>query len=108
LSHLIVAKGTSMAITRKFLDLAVTHLWPDDQIFLHEASLRQTGKEIVRCAEMATGWFMYADEAAQINLPDVPHRICIIMIHARQKGCDYVLFDTEGPEDPDLPVFEPG
>ena len=96
-----------MAITRKFLDLSRNHLTREDQEFLHTASLRETGNPIIPCAETATGWFMYADEAAEIQLTKVPHRICIIMLHSRKHGCDYVLFDENGPEDPDLPVFEP-
>jgi hypothetical protein len=95
-----------MAHIRKFLDLSSNHLKREDQEFLHTASLRETGNPIIPCAETATGWFMYADEAAEVQLVDVPHRICIIMLHARKLGCEYVLFDAEGPEDPDLPVFE--
>ena len=96
-----------MAHVRKFLDLSTKHLMEDDREFLRAASLL-ADNPVVPCAQTETGgWFMYADEASEINLPDVPHRICIIIINARQHGCDYVLFDENGPEDPDLPVFGP-
>jgi hypothetical protein len=94
-----------MATIRKFLDLSSNHLTREDQEFLHTVFSRETGNPIIPRAETATGWFMYADEAAEIQLADVPHSICIIMSHAREQGCDYVLFDENGPEDPDLPIY---
>jgi hypothetical protein len=96
-----------MAHVRKFLDLSTNHLMEDDREFLRVVSLSDESPIVPRAQTATGGCFMYADEASEINLPDTPHRICIIMIHARQHGCDYVLFDANGPEDPDLPVFGP-
>lgn len=77
------------------------------------AILRIADKSIVdntvfTCAQTTHGWFIYAQEPADMQLSELPHRLCIIMIHARRHGCEYVLLDEHGPEDPDLPVFEPG
>lgn len=96
-----------MAHVRKFLDLSTNHLMEDDREFLRVASLTADNPGLVCVQTASGGWFMHADEASEIDLAQVPHRICIIMIRARQYGCDYVLFDENGPEDPDLPVFEP-
>jgi len=94
-----------MAHIRKFLDLSSKHLSAEGKDFLRSTTVRETAR-IVPCAETWAGWFMYAEEGAELQLEVIPAHICIIMMHARKQGCEYVLFDQDGPEDPALPVFE--
>ena len=50
------------------------------------------------------GWFVYAhDDRCCEGISDV---LWAIFERARALGCDYVLFDADGPVLESLPVFE--
>ena len=49
------------------------------------------------------GWFMYASEAPG---EDYPNELIVCMNRARELGCEWIMFDVDGPELDGLVVFE--
>ena len=94
--------GTASSI-RCFLDLSTAHLQPEDRLFL-EFSANPGSLAGVAAMAGTYGWFVYAqDDRCCEGISDV---LWAIFRRARALGCDYVLFDADGPELEGLPVFE--
>ena len=49
------------------------------------------------------GWFIWAEEEPS---PELPDEFGVIMNHARSLGAEYIVFDRDASENPDLAVFE--
>ncbi len=97
------AAGCTTMPIRRFLDLSTAHLQPADRLFLEFSA--EPGS-LGGLAPMAGtfGWFVYAhDERCCEGSSDV---LWAIFERALALGCDYVLFDANGPALEDLPVFE--
>ena len=97
------AAGCTAMPIRRFLDLSTAHLQPADRLFLEFSA---TPGSLGGLAAMAGtyGWFVYAhDERCCDSISDV---LWAIFEQARALGCDYVLFDADGPVLEGLPVFE--
>lgn len=89
---------------RRFLDLSTQHLPPD---------LGQNGLNAapgVVAYELTHGWLMWVpddpDESAQATDEPVPPLVLAIQRYARKRYCDYVLFDSDGDLNADLPTWD--
>ena len=49
-------------------------------------------------------WFVCASEEPA---PPIPADLAVLMRHARQHGCEYVLLDTDAAPLEELPVLHP-
>lgn len=95
---------------RSFLDLSSGHLSPETWTWLDA----QTTDEVVRslgpsvqavlAGGMRYGWFVYADEEPGET---IPADLAAVFRLARQRGCEYVLFDTDAMPMEDLPILHP-
>jgi hemolysin-activating ACP:hemolysin acyltransferase len=96
---------------RTFLDASSGHLspetwaWLDDQ--LSDALLRDP--ENGSAAQIAGGktrygWLVYAPEGVAEGLPE---DLTAILLKARERGAEYVLFDCDAVPDDFLPVRHP-
>lgn len=95
--------GRASLPIRRFLDLSTAHLQPADRLFL-EFSANPGSLGGLAAMAGTFGWFVYAhDERCCGGISDV---LWAIFERARTLGCDYVLFDADGPVLEDLPVFE--
>lgn len=83
---------------RSFLDLSTSHL-PDN------AYLATHGDNLV-FHSYEHGWLLWVPDEGDIDRADVPEVILTIQRHARQHGCDYVLFDADAPVDDILPTWD--
>lgn len=86
---------------RTFLDLSTGHL--------REQTCQQLGDyDGVTAHHLTYGWLLYVrdpdDEPA--DRADWPDELVPILRLAQACGCAYVLFDADGPQTDDLPVFE--
>jgi hypothetical protein len=89
---------------RQFLDLSTRHL-PDR--FATQVNLTECDGLVVY--EMRYGWLLWVPEdpdAREDFGPDVPHEVLVVQRYARSLGCDYVMFDRDGPVDPQLPSWD--
>lgn len=103
LTPAISAAGRATVPIRRFLDLSTAHLQPADRLFL-EFSANPGSLGGLAAMAGTYGWFVYAhDERCCDGISDV---LWAIFERARALGCDYVLFDADGPVLEDLPVFE--
>ncbi len=97
---------------RRFMDLSTRHLDGEARDFLEatgdgEHLTPMLSRDTWPAIRTPTGFFVYAWEADQLPTVRVPHSLGIIMVHARRHGCDYLMFDQDGPDDPELELFEP-
>ncbi|BFL66300.1 hypothetical protein [Roseomonas mucosa] len=86
---------------RHFLDISTAHLAPADRLCLETSALAGTRGELC-CGAMPHGWFVHADE----EHPAIPDTLWALMVEARGRGCDYLLFDADGPILPGFPCFD--
>lgn len=84
---------------RLFFDCSTAHLKPSTRDRMEQ--MAETGEVFV--APTPYGWFVWAEENPQ---PDLPDELGAIMAHARSLGAEYILFDRDAPENPELPNFE--
>lgn len=75
---------------RHFLDLSTAHLARDDRACL-QASSDPHGDVRVYCTATPHGWFLYAHQ----DRPDVSENLWELMVEARRRGCEYLLFDRD-------------
>ena len=95
--------GRATPPIRHFLDLSTAHLQQADRLFL-EFSANPGSLGGLAAMAGTYGWFVYAhDERCCEGISDA---LWAIFERARALGCDYVLFDADGPVLEDLPVFE--
>jgi hypothetical protein len=87
---------------RKFLDISTIHLTAEtckrfeDGDFIAQTYPHPDGP----------GWFMYvADPEAEDRDDPWPADLKACLQRARDHGCDYILFDCDGLEDPELPQY---
>lgn len=96
---------------RRFLDVSSGHLapatweWLDAE--LAEERLRDTSRRGSTLPGGPTrhGWFVYAPEDPSAEA--MPDDLTAVLRHARQLGCEYVLFDCDALPMEDLPVLHP-
>lgn len=98
-----------MPTIRRFLDLSLEHVSAADLIWLKEQCLdRDPEPSIILCARTQFGFFMFAYEESDHTLTqlyNVSPAMHAIMIHARRHKCEYVLFDVDAPNDPELKLY---
>ncbi len=87
---------------RQFLDVGTVHLSRADRAFLDSpAELAAPGG--IAAMKSPDGWFVYVhDDRAVVEMSDA---LWAIFEKAHELGCDYVLFDADGPEHSDLERF---
>ena len=88
---------------RIFFDCATAHLSPASRDHLGDQVQRSASRPESWIAQTPYGWFVWAEEEPG---EDVPSDLAAIMRHARRHGAEYILFDADAPEAPDLPVFD--
>jgi hypothetical protein len=89
---------------RKFLDLSTSHL-PSN-----EFGEEMNGHPWIVSHRMEFGWFVYCgDSEAQRNAIEmdepIPNELVYLLGYARGLGCDYILFDADGPVVEGLPIW---
>jgi hypothetical protein len=99
------AERLSALSIRLILDLSTRHLTEE----LGEGKLARLRPEVV-AYETEYGFLMWVpddpEESAEWSEDvRVPDEVLRIQLYARERGCDYVLFDREGPTVADLPRF---
>jgi hypothetical protein len=88
---------------RPFLDVSTGHLSPRTRALLDDpASIPVLPSSVLRGEH---GWLVYVpEEAVQPHI--WPQDLEDVLAHARHQGCDYVLFDADGPRHDALPWFD--
>ena len=95
---------------RSFLDVSSGHLSPDTWGWLDAQTTSERVRglgpsaQVVLASGMRFGWFVYANEEPEEGIPadlDAVFRL------ARQRGCEYVLFDCDAIPLEDLPILHP-
>lgn len=92
---------------RKFLDVSTIHLRP--------ATLDRINSTAFPIhlpfygGHTPDGFFAYVDDTVIGPSGDrIPPDIWKVMVHARSLGCEYVMFDADGPEIDALPQYNRG
>ncbi len=95
---------------RRFLDASSGHLSAETWIWLDEQTTddavrdpRNSSAEILG-GRTRHGWFVYASETPD---PPIPTDLAVILDYARQRGCEYILFDCDALPMGDLPILHP-
>ncbi len=89
-----------MSAVRQFLDLSTAHLTAADRALLEACAGHDRGE--VLCAGTPYGWFLYANS----ERPDISDTLWALMVEARDRGCDYLLFDADGRALEDFPTVD--
>ena len=96
---------------RTFLDISSGHLspeswtWLDDQ--LADRVLRDPhceGAAKIAGGKTRYGWLVYAPEDVAVGLPE---DLTGILLKARERGAEYVLFDCDAEVMTDQPILHP-
>jgi len=104
--HSAVAGGRAMSNVRRFLDISTAHLDAGDRDYL-EACADPDSCFGLSTGRMPYGWFVYAtDDPGAYSDDELPPHIRAICAYARDRGCDFILFDADAGVDPNLPTFE--
>ena len=97
LSWIEWAHDGGAALVRPFLDVSTGHLSPATRAMLDETPLEALPGTALRGAY---GWIIHAGFAAW------PEDVAAAIALAHAQCCDYVMFDRDGMQHPDLPWFE--
>lgn len=93
-----------MSEVRKFLTLSTAHIPP----LMQNIGLEHI--ESVVAYRTTYGWFMWVPddpvESSDADVDPTPADLLAIQIHARSLGCDYVMFDADGPIEEAIPNWE--
>jgi len=90
---------------RSILDLSTAHLPEEFGQTLHELD------GVIADLKGEYGYLMWVPPDPErwawesVDGP-APAEILTVQVYARRFGCDYVLFDRDGPVNPDLPVWD--
>ncbi len=87
---------------RVFFDCSTAHLSLATCDYLAEAAARAKTAPLTWTAETPFGWFVWVEEAPSGYVPD---DLAAIMRHARDQGAEYILFDSDAPENAAFPVL---
>ncbi len=105
-----INKATARAdksTVRKFLDCSTAHVSEGTADWLQERG-RDTAESPHESSHSVGitpfGWFVYADEEATTT--NFPSDLIGVMQFARKNGCEYILFDCDGPTHNGLPAFD--
>ena len=94
---------------RVFLNCSTAHLSRATQRCLDEHAVAAATRRLspINAPSVTPfGWFVYA---AAPPFDSEPPDLIAVMRHARAQGAEFILFDSDAPENPALPVFtEPG
>lgn len=92
------------ATIRRMLDLSTAHL-PEH---LGSKPGLAAHRAIIADAR-ACGWLLWVPDDPDVDAAEaggVPEEVLVVQRYARRLGCDYVLFDADGPVNPELPAWE--
>ena len=89
-----------MNAVRRFLDLSNAHLSNEDRALLEACSGHDAGELL--CASTPYGWFVFACE----ERPQISDTLWALFQAARQRGCEYLLFDRDAAELAGFPMFD--
>ena len=92
---------------RKFLDLSTAHLperFFEDGSCLTGRYQHDVGMLLWVPDDPTEHVREHGDDPQDCD--DAAPEVLAVRLYARSLGCDYILFDADGPEDPNLPVFE--
>lgn len=89
---------------RKFLDLSTAHLTPATREFIKQ---HQAIGPIYDHPD-GYGWVMFVPDEDDIptDAPTTPADLLACYQRARRLKCDYIMFDADGPDDEELPIYE--
>lgn len=93
---------------RAAMDCSTSHVSPALREWLTAKGLEscQADREVGNWVAMYPfGWFIHASHAASKEDP-MPPDLAPIIAKARSIGCDFVIFDRDGPDYDDLPKFD--
>jgi hypothetical protein len=85
------------ALVRPFLDISTGHLSPATRAALDATPLDELGGTVLRGQY---GWLAHTGHV--VGFEDLDG----VLAYASREGCDYVMFDRDGPLHPALPWFE--
>ena len=87
---------------RKFLDISTIHLTPETRKRFEEGDFISSTYE----SPYGDGWFFYvADPESEDADYPWPDDLKACLKRARDRNCEYILLDPDGPEDPELPQY---
>jgi len=103
ISHLEEASATYLVDypLRVFFDCSTAHLSAASIAYLAVAAGQSKARPLSWVAETPFGWFVWVED-----LPgdEFPPDLAAIMRHAHGQGAEYILFDSDAPENPFLPI----
>lgn len=114
---------------RKWLELSTGHITPkvrdlfvesstdildrlevsvrDDLQFETDLDTVSPAADILIVYPHCHGWFVYAGtDEEMMKKADVPPELLYVFRYAKRHGCDWICFDQDAEEDPDLPTFD--
>lgn len=95
------------ATIRRVLDLSTAHLPQPLLLFgSRDGTPGVWGNAIVYVLDYGFLLWVPDDPTDESNSYDVPREIVEVQLYAREAHCDYVLFDADGPKNPDLETFD--
>ena len=95
---------------RSFLDLSSGHLSPETWTWLDAQTTGEAVRglgpsaQAVLAGSMRHGWLVYADEDPGET---IAADLAAVFRVTRQRGCEYVLFDSDVDPMEDLPILHP-
>ncbi len=96
---------TAEPAVRKMLDLATCHL-PSSEF----GDEMNSWDGVIAFPNREYGWILWVPDDPEEESADydgeVPAEVLRIQLYARQHGCDYVMFDRDGPVDGNLPTWD--
>lgn len=102
-----------MPAIRRMLDLSTAHLTPEMReelpLYGRDGGAPSWGGAagVYPTEHGALVWVPDDPEESAANSDEaLPLELIVIQKHARRYGCDYILFDADGPMDPGLDVFD--
>jgi hypothetical protein len=106
--------------TRTMAVLSTAHLSAETRKWLSRQGLLSAGLGLdvhgswpsLLMGAIPYGWVVWASDraidAAAERDPDTPADLWAAMVFCRAAGCDYLLFDADGPEYPGLETYPEG
>lgn len=89
----------------RYLVLSTAHLRCATAELLESWARLPATDQPLAVASTQYGWFVSTRDQPNLSTPEMPAELPPLLARGRSAGCAYILFDCDGPEEPDLPRF---